>query len=70
MPSAPASHPWLPPQEVAQRALVSYLRSVFLQPNRKVFDVTQASRLSSQRGGGGGAWHAGGATAGGNAPVA
>lgn len=28
-------------QEVAQRALVSYLRSVFLQPNRKVFDVTQ-----------------------------
>ncbi|EFN51307.1 hypothetical protein CHLNCDRAFT_28229, partial [Chlorella variabilis] len=28
-------------KEVAQRALVSYLRSVFLQPNRKVFDVTQ-----------------------------
>ena len=28
-------------QEVAQRALVSYLRSVFLQPNRRVFDVTQ-----------------------------
>ncbi|KAL4422731.1 hypothetical protein ABPG75_008928 [Micractinium tetrahymenae] len=28
-------------KEIAQRALVSYLRSVFLQPNRKVFDVTQ-----------------------------
>ena len=27
------------PQEVAQRSLVSYLRSVFLQPNRAVFDV-------------------------------
>ena len=27
-------------QELAQRALVSYLRSVFLQPNRAVFDVT------------------------------
>ena len=26
---------------MAQRALVSYLRSVFLQPNRRVFDVTQ-----------------------------
>lgn len=28
-----------PSQELAQRALVSYLRSVFLQPNRAVFDV-------------------------------
>lgn len=28
-------------KEVAQRALVSYLRSVFLQPNKKVFDVTK-----------------------------
>ena len=26
-------------QEVAQRALISYLRSVFLQPNHAVFDV-------------------------------
>ena len=26
-------------QELSQRALVSYLRSVFLQPNRAVFDV-------------------------------
>ena len=28
------------PQELSQRALVSYLRSVFLQPNRAVFDVS------------------------------
>ncbi|KAI3430456.1 hypothetical protein D9Q98_005051 [Chlorella vulgaris] len=28
-------------KDIAQRALVSYLRSVFLQPNRAVFDVTQ-----------------------------
>ena len=28
-------------QELAQRALVAYLRSVFLQPDRAVFDVTQ-----------------------------
>ena len=28
-------------QELAQRALVSYLRSVFLQPDRAVFDVTR-----------------------------
>ena len=27
-------------QELSQRALVSYLRSVFLQPNRAVFDVS------------------------------
>ena len=28
-------------KETAQRALVSYLRSVFLQPNKRVFDVTK-----------------------------
>ncbi|KAL4857390.1 putative ATP-dependent RNA helicase DDX10 [Chlorella vulgaris] len=28
-------------KDIAQRALVSYLRSVFLQPNRAVFDVTK-----------------------------
>ena len=28
-------------KEIAQRALVSYLRSVFLQPNKNVFDVTK-----------------------------
>lgn len=27
------------PQEYAQRALSAYVRSVFLQPNKKVFDV-------------------------------
>jgi ATP-dependent RNA helicase DDX10/DBP4 len=28
-------------KEIAQRSVVSYLRSVFLQPNRQVFDVTK-----------------------------
>lgn len=28
-------------KEIAQRALVSYIRSVFLQPNKKIFDVTK-----------------------------
>ena len=28
-------------QEFAQRSLVAYVRSVFLQPNKAVFDVTK-----------------------------
>lgn len=33
--------PFPPPQDFAQKALVAYLRSVFLQPNKAVFDVAK-----------------------------
>ena len=37
------------PQELAQRAVVSYLRSLFLQPNRAVFDVAKLPVRVNQR---------------------
>ena len=41
-PRSTLSHPSSPhSQEFAQRSLIAYVRSVFLQPNKRVFDVTK-----------------------------